>query len=182
MKDIKEKEKIQLEYDLYEVGKVSSAGRVAGILNVNLEEVDVARSYIDLEKKRNRRRRFISSKLGKHAERFGYSKPLLYDLDDVELDKKREYLDIYYEQLNDIRSEINEDNFQELYRFMSFTRKKNRDFRVVVEQRREMWKNGTATEAYHLPDTREAVEVFGEWFSETLPKVSYVEKVEKVKK
>ena len=52
MKDIKEKEKIQLEYDLYEVGKVSSAGRVAGILNVNLEEVDVARSYIDLEKKK----------------------------------------------------------------------------------------------------------------------------------
>ena len=71
MENIVEVGRLQLEYDLYEVGSVSSAGKVASILSVNLEEVDVARSYVSLEKKRNRRRKFISSKLGKYADRFG---------------------------------------------------------------------------------------------------------------
>lgn len=182
MKYVKEKEALQLEYDLYEVANVESAGKVAGTFNINLEEVDVARSFVDLEKRRNRRRRFISSKLGKHAARFGYYKPLVYDFDDVELDKKREFLDIYYNQLNDIRSEINDDNFQELYRLMSFARRKNRDIRVMIEQRREGWKTGGAAEASGFPNARSAMEAFEEWFSETLPKASYVERVEKVKK
>ena len=179
---IEEKEKLQLEYDLYEVGNVSSTDRVATCLNVNLEEVDVARSFVDLEKRRNRRRRFISSKLGKYADTLGYYKPLTFDFDDAELDKKCEFLGIYYDQLNDIRSEINDDNFQELYRFMSFTRKKNRDIRVMIEQRRECWKNGNKDGEQQLPDAQAAMEVFREWFSETLPKVSCVERVEKVKK
>ena len=182
MENIVEVGRLQLEYDLYEVGSVSSAGKVASILSFNLEEVDVARSYVSLEKKRNRRRKFISSKLGKYADRFGYYKPEVYDADDAELDKKSEYLDIYYDQLNDIRSEINEDNFQELYRFMSFTRKKNRDIRVLVEQRRECWKSGDVADSSEFPKTRGAMEELSEWFSETLPKASYVERVEKVKK
>lgn len=182
MENIVEVGKIQLEYDLYEVGRVNSAGKVAREVYVNLEEVDVARSYVELEKKRNRRRRFISSKLGKYAESFGYYKPFVYDADDAELDKKSEYLDVYYEQLNDIRSELNDDNFQELYRLMSFTRKKNRDIRVEVERRRESWRNGEVADSSEFPKTRSAMETFSEWFSETLPKASYVERVEKVKK
>lgn len=178
----KEKEVLQLEYDLYEVRKVDSAGKVASTLNVNLEEVDVMRSYVVLEKKRNRRRKFISSKLGKYAERFGYFKPSVYDADDAELDKKGIYLDIYYDQLNAIRSKINEDNFQELFRLMSFTRKKNRDIRTLVEQRRECWKSSEVVDSSEFPKSRPLMDAFGEWFSETLPKASYVERVEKVKK
>lgn len=182
MENIVEVGKIQLEYDLYEVRSVSSAGKVAKELNDNLEEVDVARSYISLEKKRNRRRKFLSSKLGKYADRFGYYKQEVYDADDAELDKKSVYLDIYYDQLNDIRSEINDDNFQELYRLMSFTRKKNRDIRVRIEQRRECWRTSEVVDSSEFPKTRSDMDAFSEWFSEALPKASYVERVEKVKK
>ena len=65
---------------------------------------------------------------------------------------------------------------------MSFTRKKNRDIRVLFEQRRECWKSGDIADSSEFPKTRGVMEEFSEWFSETLPKASYVERVEKVKK
>ena len=113
MEKAKQLEKIQLEYDLFEVDEDITLGRVFTMISTNTEEVDVARSLIDLEKRRNRRRRFISSVLGKHAERFGYLDSWYYDMDDSYLDKKSVVLDKYYSQLNDFWSALNDNNTQE---------------------------------------------------------------------
>ena len=175
-------EKFQLEFDLYETRKDFSLGGVSRELYRNLEEVDVARSFVDLEKSRNKRRRFISGVLGKYAERFGYFDAHYYDMDDAFLDRKRAMLDVYYGQLHSISSRLNNDNFTELYRFMSFTRRKNRDFRVLVEAERDALKKCASGEDVEIPASSNEHEQFNEWFAGALEKVSYTERVVKEKK
>lgn len=182
MENIKEVDKIQLEYDLYETGEVDTVGRMINILFGNLEEVDVSRSYIELEKKRNRRRRIISDVLGKHAERFGYLDPYYYVMDDMYLDRKSRVLDRYYEQLNDIHHEIDDDNFQELFRLMSFTGRKAREYRIGIDKEREVLKKHAMGEDVADTVSLDDGKKFGEWFGGALAEASHYERVEKVKK
>lgn len=175
-------DKFQLEFDLYETKKDFSFGYAHNEIFRNLEEVDVARSFIDLEKKRNRRRRIISGILGKHAERFGYFDPYYYDMDDACLDRKRETLDVYYGQLNSVHSEIDDENFVEVFRLMSFARRKNRDFRLSIEEEREAIRKSASGEEVDIPAPTHEFKAFNEWFGPALENASYVERVENVKK
>ena len=73
-------EDFQMEFELLYCGnKNMSLNYVLNELFENLEEVDVARGVIDLERKRNRRRKFLSGVLGKHAAKFGYLDGWYYD-------------------------------------------------------------------------------------------------------
>lgn len=182
MEKAKQLEKIQLEYDLFEVDGDVTLGRVFTMISTNTEEVDVARSLIDLEKRRNRRRRFISSVLGKHAERFGYLDSWYYDMDDSYLDKKSVVLDKYYSQLNDFWSALNDNNTQEIYRLMSFTRAKNRGYRLTIEEERQCIKKSANGEEFERPVVTDNFNTFNEWFEGALEKASYTQNVEKVKK
>lgn len=182
MENIKEVDKIQLEYDLYETVEVDTLGRMVNILFGNLEEVDVSRSYIELEKKRNHRRRIISGVLGKHAGRFGYLDPYYYVMDDMYLERKSRALDKYYDQLNDIHHEINYDNFQELFRLMSFTGRKAREYRIGIDKEREVLKKHAMGEDIADTVPLDDGKKFGEWFGGALVEASRYERVEKVKK
>ena len=175
-------EKIQLEYDLYRGRSVSSIEGAINALFLNLEEVDVARSYIALEEKRNARKRFLSSILGKHAARFGYLDPYYYDMDDSYLERKKDVLDSYYRQLNDIYGNIDENNFREMFRLMGFTRLKNKEFRVGIQSERDTFlalaSNDTAEECKYVNEE----DAFNAWFKGAVEVASYTESVEKVKK
>lgn len=182
MEKAKQLEKIQLEYDLYEVDGDVTLGRVFTMISSNTEEVDVARSLIDLEKKRNKRKRFLSGLLGKHAEKFGYLDPWYYDMDDSYLDKKSDVLDMYYSQLNSFWSALDDNNFQEIYRLMSFTRTKNRGYRLTIQEERECIKISAEGKEFDRPVVGDNATVFDEWFEGALEKASYTQNVEKVKK
>lgn len=182
MEKAKQLEKIQLEYDLFEVSEEPTLGRVFSMISTNTEEVDVARSLIELEKKRNRRRRFLSGVLGKHAERFGYLDSWYYDMDDSYLDKKSEVLNMYYKQLNSFWSSLSDDNIQEIYRLMAFTRSKNREYRVAIQEERECIKKSATGEEFERTVIADDAITFNEWFEGAIEKVSYAQNVEKVKK
>lgn len=175
-------EMIQLEFDLYEGRNVKTSGSVASTAYLNLEEVDVARSYIELEKKRNKRRRFLSGVLGKHAERFGYLDAWYYDRDDEYLDQKNASLNTYYCQIDAIFARINEDNFAELDRLMSFTRAKNKEYRTLIQRDRDLVRNSANGEEFERESSNFDIEAFNEWFKGALAKASYTQSVEKVKK
>ena len=182
MEKAKQLEKIQTEYDLFEVDEDVTLGRVFTMISTNTEEVDVARSLIDLEKRRNRRRRFISSVLGKHAERFGYLDSWYYDMDDTYLDKKRQALNLYYAQLNDFWSALNDNNFSEIYRLMAFTTAKNIGYRLTIQEERECIQSSANGEEFERPVVTDNFNTFNEWFEGALEKASYTQNVEKVKK
>ncbi len=176
-------EDFQFEFDyLYCGNKGLSIEFVLRSLFTNLEEIDVAKSVIDLEKKRNRRRKFLSNVLGKHAEKFGYLDPWYYDMDDGYLERKEELLGMYREQLNAFYGAIDDYNCSEVYNLMNFARYKNRFYRREVEQERENLK-GTAKGAevcFEKPGSN--AEYFSEWFGEAIEKVCGTKAVEKVKK
>ena len=182
MEKAKQLEKIQTEYDLFEVDGDITLGRVFTMISSNTEEVDVARSIIDMEKKRNKRRRFFSKKLGRHAEKFGYLDTWYYDVDDTYLDKKRQALNLYYGQLNDFWSALNDNNFSEIYRLMAFTRAKNRGYRLTIQEERECIQSSANGEEFDRPVVTDNIHTFCEWFEGALEKARYTQNVEKVKK
>lgn len=182
MEKSKEVEKFQLEFDLYSCGNVGPIERTISSMFLTLEEIDVARSVIDLDRRRNRRRRFLSNTLGKHAEKFGYLDPWYYDMDDGYLAKQEEILDVFHQQINDIYREIDDDNYPEVYRLLSFTEDKNKGFIAAVKEERRCIKASASGDAFERTLPKEDPKAFQEWFKGALEAASYVENVEKVRK
>lgn len=182
MDNVKVVDKFQLEYDLYDFGRVKSFGKAVNEAYLTFEEIDVARSSVTLEKKRNKRRRIIAQALGKHAERFGYYDRDFYDRNDILLDKRSDILDRYYEQVGAIYSNFSKGNLEELCKLLSFVQAKNRLF--IYSAREDRWELAAsyAGEDYERKVPLEESKAFSEWFSKALEVASYSEKVVKNKK
>lgn len=176
-------EDFQMEYELLYCGnKNMSLNYVLHQLFENLEEADVAKGVIELERKRNRRRKFISGVLGKHAEKFGYLDAWYYDADDKYLDRKAELLAEYYDQLNSFYGAIDEYNCTGVFNLMNFARFKNRFYRREVQEKREKLKDYEVGFEIDCNKPRENSSDFAEWFFVALDKVCGVKAVEKIKK
>lgn len=176
-------EDFQMEFELLYCGnKNMSLNYVLNQLFENLEEVDVARGVIDLERKRNRRRKFLSGVLGKHAVKFGYLDGWYYDADDIYLDRKAELLSEYYEQLNSFYGAIDEYNCTGVFNLMNFARFKNIFYRREIQEKREKLQDYEVGYEIDCNKSRENSSNFAEWFVGALDKVCGIKAVEKVKK
>ena len=176
-------EDFQMEFELLYCGnKNMSLNYVLHQFFENLEETDVMRGVIELERKRNRRRKFLSGVLGKHAEKFGYLDAWYYDADDKYLDRKAELIENYREQLNAFYGAIDEYNCTDAFNLMNYARYKNVFYRRDVEEKRKQLKDYEVGFDVDFNRPAATAEYFPEWFFGALEKVCGVKAVEKVKK
>ena len=175
-------EKIQLEYDLHETREEPTFGRVSHLTFFYIEEADVSRAGIHSTMKHNKVKRFISERLGKHARKFGFLDSWYYEADDQYLEKELEVLDVYYNQLNQFLEVLNNENYAELYRLMSFTKYKNTLHRLNIDEERMCVRHSATGKEFERPTTVDDLEAFNEWFESAFEKASSTQKVEKVKK
>ena len=182
MENIVNVDKFQLEYDLYDFSYNGELGNVRKEVLLTFEEIDVARSFIELDRKRNRRRRVISNALGKYASKFGYEDSSYYDFDDQMLDEHSGILDRYYWQVGYIFEEMDDKNYPELCKLLAFTQYKNRGFCCGVKNARKDFADDAVQEGTSREVPTEESMAFNEWFVEALKKASCSERVVKNKK
>lgn len=175
-------DKIKLEYDLYEVDKISSLEYVDQGIMTFLDEIDVLRNVINVEKNQNRRMKLRANRLGKFAPKCGCLDIWYYEQEAEFLKKQTGILNSYYDQLDQIYSGLNDDNYQELFRLMCFARKKNLEYEESVKEERKCIKISVTGEGFERVFPPEESEAFNDFFASALSAATNIEKVEKVKK
>lgn len=179
-------EKWQLQYDLFEEPKFCSVEKAFKDVDLTIEEVDVARSFLNFEQNKHDRNSWISKKLGRHASKFGFIDDRdYYALDQKMLDVYGEVLGFFAHQVNTINGSLTSDNYLEMYRLLSFSTSKSREFISFVRKSRSELDSKFRGEDYEFPKCDGEPEYFNEWFNEQFQKSvssQKTEKVEKVKK
>lgn len=162
MINVEVKDKIGLEYDLYEVEDVSSVDDVLGYLYCARKIVKREGEYLDVQRQRNNIDKVATRILSPILRHYRYYPSYAFYVDDNRmLDLEKSLNTGYHNSLNRLIDIANDDNFMGIYKLASFTMQKyDQDTSKINEVRIRARGNGSYSDSTVNVDGRDFFRFF----------------------
>ena len=176
------KEKIKLEYSLYEVSSVDSRNDLVDFIINNHKYLNILYSELKERKKRNARDKIISKILGDYRNKDVYFEPGYYDKDDNLLSLGMDVVWNYRRYFFVLASLVTDDNLDEVNKLARFTYDSYKRNYMGVSRARSIIKTNNPSLVGISKFAPMDFKSFDVFFNETIKEASYVEKTQFSKK